>query len=828
MAGGLREKAGSMLHRAALRIPGAEVQPPDAREGDRPRAHGAGLQRHVEIAAHQPLRADGLRSGANRQHLGVGGGVAILNGAVARSGQHGPFQRHHGADGRFAARGGRPRFIEGERHGVEPPVGASPELFSHTLSFPNRCPFDLSMTLCYQGRMTDKTENEQAAGAPEGERIAKVMARAGLCSRRDAERWIADGRVAVNGKVLESPAFNVTDDDRVVVDGRPIAHRERTRLFMFHKPRGTVTTDRDPEGRSTVFDVLPEGLPRLVTIGRLDINTEGLLLLTNDGGLARVLELPATGWLRRYRVRAHGEIDQAQLDALARGVVIEGVEYRGIEAKIDRVQGSNVWLTMGLREGKNREIKRVLEHLGLAVNRLIRISYGPFQLGDLDEGAVDEVKTRILQDQLGEKLAAEAGVDFDAPVFDKKDVEKMARRHPRDEERERPLDRGGDRPQRRPSARDGARAERGRAGGRDENERPPSARDLAPRQRKHVSVMRAEKAETEGRRRIERAETADRRGRAVKVERVVSVSPPAEKPEGRNARRFSRERDGGGGERTMRRPRTDAGAGAGAGGEARTGWRRPEGEEARAPRRERSEGGFKPREGGRPPRRERPEGAGERTFENRGPRREAGHRPERKPRGEGFEARGAGKPQRARPEGRTWEKRGEDGGRRASGERSFEGRPPRRDGAPQGERKPRSDSKPRGEGFEGRGAGRPQGARSEGRSWDKRGEGRGGDSRPPRAFKSEGSGRPPRGDRSEGAARGEGRAFGAARGEGRPGGKPGGRFGGKPGGGKPGGGKPGGGRPGSGRPGGGKPGGGRPGGGKPGGAPRGKGPRGPR
>ncbi len=235
--------------------------------------------------------------------------------------------------------------------------------------------------------MTDRSENDKPAETPEGERIAKVMARAGLCSRRDAERWIADGRVSVNGKVLESPAFNVTDQDRVTVDGRPIAQRERTRLFLFHKPRGTVTTDRDPEGRDTIFDVLPEGLPRLVTIGRLDINTEGLLLLTNDGGLARTLELPATGWLRRYRVRAHGAIDQAQLDALADGVVIEGVEYRGIEAKIDRTQGANVWLTMGLREGKNREIKRVLEHLGLAVNRLIRVSYGPFQLGELERAS---------------------------------------------------------------------------------------------------------------------------------------------------------------------------------------------------------------------------------------------------------------------------------------------------------------------------------------------------------------------------------------------------------------------------------------------------------
>jgi len=349
------------------------------------------------------------------------------------------------------------------------------------------------------------------ADTPEGDRIAKVMARAGLCSRRDAERWIAEGRVSVNGKALESPAFNVTPSDKIAVDGRPIGPRERTRLFLFHKPRGTVTTDRDPEGRPTIFDAMPEDLPRVVTVGRLDINTEGLLLLTNDGGLARVLELPATGWLRRYRVRAHGEVNQAQLDALAKGVVIEGVEYRGIEAHLDRVQGANVWLTMGLREGKNREIKRVLEHLGLSVNRLIRLSFGPFQLGDLAEGAVEEVKTRVLQDQLGEALAQEAGADFDAPVLDAKARDKIAR-HFRDDDDEPP-----------------ARPER-------------DWRDAPKAKRKHVSVLRAERREAgEARRKIERSETADRRGRAVKVERV-SMRGEEPKTESRNGRRFAAQR----------------------------------------------------------------------------------------------------------------------------------------------------------------------------------------------------------------------------------------------------------------------------------------------
>jgi 23S rRNA pseudouridine2605 synthase len=249
-----------------------------------------------------------------------------------------------------------------------------------------------------------------------GERIAKVVSRAGLASRREAEEWIVQGRVTVNGRVINSPALDVTANDVITVDGKSLPPRERTRLFMFHKPRGLMTTHADPEGRPTVFDNLPEGLPRLISIGRLDFNTEGLLLLTNDGGLARALELPDTGWLRRYRVRAHGEVTQAQLDELKKGVEVEGVKYGPIDATLERDQGANVWLVFAIREGKNREVRNVLAHLGLEVNRLIRVSYGPFQLGELAEGEVEEVKTRVLREQLGEKVATLAGADFTRPV----------------------------------------------------------------------------------------------------------------------------------------------------------------------------------------------------------------------------------------------------------------------------------------------------------------------------------------------------------------------------------------------------------------------------
>jgi 23S rRNA pseudouridine2605 synthase len=248
------------------------------------------------------------------------------------------------------------------------------------------------------------------------ERIAKVMARAGLCSRREAETWIAAGRVSVNGETLTTPAFTVSENDEILVDGKPLPVRERTRLFLYHKPRGLVTTNRDERERKTVFDALPKHLPRVVSVGRLDLNSEGLLLLTNDGGLARMLELPETGWQRRYRVRANGRVTQEKLDTLAKGITVDGIEYGPIKAVLDRAPGTNVWITMTLREGKNREVRNVLRAIDLIVNRLIRVSYGPFQLGELEMGKIEEVHTNVLQRELGEKIVRLSGADFSAPI----------------------------------------------------------------------------------------------------------------------------------------------------------------------------------------------------------------------------------------------------------------------------------------------------------------------------------------------------------------------------------------------------------------------------
>lgn len=255
----------------------------------------------------------------------------------------------------------------------------------------------------------------------EPERIAKALARAGVASRREVERLIAAGRVAVNGVVLESPAVKVGARDILTVDGKAVEAAEPARLFRYHKPPGLVTTHRDPAGRPTVFEALPPGLPRLVSVGRLDLSSEGLLLLTNDGELSRALELPASGVVRRYRARAHGRVDQARLDALKDGITVDGVRYGPIEARLDKAReaggGANLWITLTLSEGKNREVRRVLEALGLTVNRLIRLAYGPFALGDLARGAIEEVGPRVLREQLADMLAPASLPTGDRPAW---------------------------------------------------------------------------------------------------------------------------------------------------------------------------------------------------------------------------------------------------------------------------------------------------------------------------------------------------------------------------------------------------------------------------
>ena len=353
------------------------------------------------------------------------------------------------------------------------------------------------------------------------ERVAKVIARAGLCSRRDAEAWILAGRVSVNGAVIASPALNVRASDSIMVDGAPLPQRERTRLFLYYKPRGLVTTNSDPEGRPTIFGALPKDLPRLISVGRLDLNTEGLLLLTNDGGLARVLELPETGWLRRYRVRAHGRIQQSALDALRGGVEIAGVRYGAIEATLDREQGANVWLTFAIREGKNREVRNVLEHLGLQVNRLIRLSFGPFQLAEMREGAVEEVRTRTLREQLGERIAALSGADFEGPIASIP-----------------PL-------QGRVAERSEAGWGRGKTAEASSPTRPASPSTLPPRGRDKKVRPQSGGAKAEPTRITRNDTIADRRGRTIPVTRTRTEKPehPAPpKPRGGKARRPDRSR----------------------------------------------------------------------------------------------------------------------------------------------------------------------------------------------------------------------------------------------------------------------------------------------
>jgi 23S rRNA pseudouridine2605 synthase len=469
--------------------------------------------------------------------------------------------------------------------------------------------------------MTDIHDRSSgSASDAESARIAKVIARAGLASRRDAEAMVEEGRVTVNGRAITSPATNVGPNDRITVDGQPLPARERTRLWLYHKPRGLVTTAKDPEGRPTVFEVLPPELPRVVSVGRLDLNTEGLLLLTNDGGLARVLSHPDTAWLRRYRVRAFGDITPDRLESLRKGIEIDGFAYGPIEAEIDRRTGDNIWLTLGLREGKNREVRRVLEHLGLVVNRLIRVSFGPFQLADMLEGSVEEIRTRYLRDQIG-GLAEEANCDFTAPV-----IERGAS--------------GG--------AGTAPKKARARSGEPPANVRR-SAGLTKDRKGRRVLVERVEveKPARPARARPDHAPEGDRRGRG-----------PDERPRFRTGDASARgPRPRHGEERREERgPRPDAGG-------SRPFRARPDTEGRGRPRDERGEGGFDRNRSRPEPRRDggrRDEGNAGRPERAASPFRSSGDRPTRAPaergRGDGREPRSGAA---GAPRGRTDEHRSE-------------------------------------------------------------------------------------------------------------------------------------------------------------------------
>ncbi|MFG1242528.1 pseudouridine synthase [Xanthobacter sp. V7C-4] len=628
-----------------------------------------------------------------------------------------------------------------------------------------------------------RIRRELTPAAPkEAERIAKVVARAGLGSRREIEEWIEAGRVAVNGEVLTTPAVTVTAEDAITVDGAPLPERERTRLFIYHKPRGVVTTNRDPEGRTTLFEILPQGLPRLVSVGRLDLNSEGLLLLTNDGGLARVLELPETGWLRRYRVRANGEVNQAQLDSLLKGITVDGVEYGPIEAELDRVQGANAWITVSLREGKNREIRNVFGALGLQVNRLIRVSYGPFQLGDVPEGGIEEVRTRVLRDQIGNDLAAAAGADFTGLLV------------------ERELEEAPPRVALRPAGKRQAAAEKGgtlkapaRRSRQDEDFDAPVEdviRPAGPRTRRRMSDENAVES---------RGSVADRKGRTVKVERVVA--PKADAPT-RGARPGARKSDRDeAGARPFRRGPAEGKERFSERGPARAGFR----DDARGPRRERDDReDFRrrpTREGEDRPRRPRPEtadgaprrGRDERPQQGERPFRTRSERPDRTSEQEGRPARGGSRPYgdkpagRARPTGDRPAGAGRAYGEKSEGSGRAYGDKPARN-RPTGDRPSSGGGRSYGE-RSSEGAGRAYG--------DKPARGRPSGDRP-----TGGAGRSYNERSSEGAGRAYGdKPAGARSFGGKPGGKPGagrGGFGGKPGGkpgGRAGGGKAGGGKP---------------------------------
>jgi 23S rRNA pseudouridine2605 synthase len=493
------------------------------------------------------------------------------------------------------------------------------------------------------------------------ERVAKVIARSGYASRRDAEKLILAGRVTVNGKTIDSPALDVAPRDKVAIDGKPIDAPQETRLWLYYKPLGLVTTEKDDQGRRTIFDELPEGMPRVLNVGRLDLNSEGLLLLTNDGGLKRRLELPETGWLRKYRVRVNGRPTEQSFDPLRAGITIDGEDFQPMEITIDRQQGANAWLTVGIREGKNREIRRAMTEVGLTVNRLIRISYGPFRLNDMTPGDVMEVRRRMLRDQLGERLLTGEGED-------------KPTRAPRGE---------GDRPARKP--RFGDRPERGERPDRGDR---PARKSFGDRP--------------------ERGERGDRPARKSFGDR----------PERDGAQKgFGRQRDFGPrgdaeGEERARKPRW--------GGNDRSD--APKRSEGFKPREDRPRRDWEPRDGkpGGKPRGEgfKPRAEGERPRGKSDGFKSFGG-PQGKPRGEGFKSHGGEGRNDSRGEGRdgykprgSWDNRGEGRPERGEGKGPRgEGFKPRGEGKPRGEWQPREGKpggKPRSEGFRSHG-GKPGG-----------------------------------------------------------------------------------------------------------------------
>jgi 23S rRNA pseudouridine2605 synthase len=342
--------------------------------------------------------------GPDNQHLGMGRWVAQLSRPISGLCDNPRWAHDYRTNGNFTAIGGQSCLFQRDMHMRVEFHEILVSLIIRVLQVQDGPSRDISSQR-KQGALLKRGAMRKAASMsddiPKGDRIAKVLSRAGIASRREAERMIAEGRVTVNGKVIDSPALNIIGGARITVDGKDVGEPDPPRIWLYHKPAGLVTTERDEKDRATVFASLPEEMPRVMSVGRLDINSEGLLILTNDGELKRKLELPSTGWLRRYRVRIKGSASEASLDKLRAGITVESINYQPMTVTFDRQQGANAWLTISIREGKNREIRRAMEYIGATVNRLIRVSYGPFQLGSLPQGEVEELKQRVVRDQLG-------------------------------------------------------------------------------------------------------------------------------------------------------------------------------------------------------------------------------------------------------------------------------------------------------------------------------------------------------------------------------------------------------------------------------------------